>query len=52
MRGDRAAQKWTEEGSINKCAGILKELWNGLVKPVLDSLAFSVGLSLPLRLLY
>jgi tetratricopeptide (TPR) repeat protein len=42
MRGERAAERWTDEGSINDCGGILAELWNGLVKPVLDSLAFSV----------
>jgi tetratricopeptide (TPR) repeat protein len=41
-RGERAAQKWIEEGDTNDCRGILAELWNGLVKPVLDSLAFSV----------
>jgi hypothetical protein len=29
-------------GGINSCRDILTELWNGLVKPVLDSLAFSV----------
>jgi hypothetical protein len=42
MRGERAAQKWIEEGGINNCGSILRELWSGLVKPVLDSLAFSV----------
>jgi tetratricopeptide (TPR) repeat protein len=45
LRGDRAAKKWTEEGS-NDCKGILAELWTGLVKPVLDSLAFSVRILL------
>jgi tetratricopeptide (TPR) repeat protein len=43
LRGDRAAERWTdEEGSID-CKDILAEVWNGLVKPVLDSLAFSVS---------
>jgi hypothetical protein len=42
LRGDRAAQKWTDEGESDNCKDILAELWNGLVKPVLDSLAFSV----------
>jgi tetratricopeptide (TPR) repeat protein len=43
MRGERAAQKWIEQEDSNDWTGILTELWNGLVKPVLDSLAFSVG---------
>jgi tetratricopeptide (TPR) repeat protein len=42
LRGDRAAQQWTDEGQSSDCKGILDELWNGVVKPVLDSLAFSV----------
>jgi tetratricopeptide (TPR) repeat protein len=42
MRGERAAQKWIEEEHTNNCRGILAELWNGLVSPVLDSLAFWV----------
>jgi tetratricopeptide (TPR) repeat protein len=42
LRGDRAAQKWTDKGESNECKNILAELWNGLVKPVLDSLGFSV----------
>jgi tetratricopeptide (TPR) repeat protein len=42
LRGERAAQKWTDEDSSNDCRHILAELWVGLVKPVLDSLAFSV----------
>jgi hypothetical protein len=43
LRGDRAAQQWTDEGESNDCKDILAELWNGVVKPVLDSLAFSVS---------
>jgi tetratricopeptide (TPR) repeat protein len=42
MRGDRAAQKWADEGEASDCKDILSGLWNGLVKPVLDYLAFSV----------
>jgi hypothetical protein len=45
LRGDRAAQQWREEGDSNDCKEILAELWNGIVKPVLDSLAFSVRLN-------
>jgi hypothetical protein len=44
LRGDRAARPWTDEGESIDCRDILAELWNGLVKPVLDSLAFSVSL--------
>jgi tetratricopeptide (TPR) repeat protein len=44
MRGERAAQKWTDEGNGDDCTDILSELWNRLIKPVLDSLAFSVSL--------
>ncbi|PVF91763.1 hypothetical protein CPB86DRAFT_718845, partial [Serendipita vermifera] len=40
-RGDRAARRVTDEGGKD-CKGMLAEIWNGLVKPVLDSLAFSV----------
>jgi tetratricopeptide (TPR) repeat protein len=43
LRGDRAAQRWTEEDESNNCKYILGELWNGVVKPVLDSLAFYVS---------
>jgi hypothetical protein len=42
LRGERAAQKWTDEGDGNDCAHVLAEVWNGLIKPVLESLAFSV----------
>jgi tetratricopeptide (TPR) repeat protein len=42
MRGERAAKK-VEDEIENKCVkGVLAELWNDLVKPILDSLAFSV----------
>jgi tetratricopeptide (TPR) repeat protein len=44
-RADRAAQKWTYGVSNNPCKDILAELWNGIVKPVLDSLAFSVRIN-------
>jgi tetratricopeptide (TPR) repeat protein len=52
MRGERAAQKWTDHRDSNDCTDILAELWNGLVKPVLESLAFSVGFISPLYLAY
>jgi tetratricopeptide (TPR) repeat protein len=42
MREERAAQKWTDDGDSNDCRVILAELWNGLAKPVLESLGFSV----------
>jgi tetratricopeptide (TPR) repeat protein len=42
LRSDRAAQKWADEAEGNDCKDILAELWTGLVKPVLDSLAFLV----------
>jgi hypothetical protein len=42
MRGQRAAKKVEDEDEVRDCAEILSELWNGIVKPVLDSLAFSV----------
>jgi tetratricopeptide (TPR) repeat protein len=48
MRDVRAAQKWTDDGSNDSCKNILAELWTGLVKPVLDCLAFSVRLTWPL----
>jgi tetratricopeptide (TPR) repeat protein len=53
LREGRAAQKWADENNSNDCKHILAELWDGLVKPVLDSLAFSVGsiTSLALNLL-
>jgi tetratricopeptide (TPR) repeat protein len=41
-RGERAAQKWADEESSNDCTPVLAALWNGLVKPVLDWLAFPV----------
>jgi tetratricopeptide (TPR) repeat protein len=44
MRGERAAQRVTEGVDDEVCKGILAELWTGLVKPVLDSLAFSVSI--------
>jgi tetratricopeptide (TPR) repeat protein len=42
MRGDRAARQVTDEPGDDSCGRVLAELWNDLVKPVLDSLAFSV----------
>jgi tetratricopeptide (TPR) repeat protein len=47
LRGDRAAQKWTDESDSNDCWDILAELWNGVAKPVLDSLELSVRFILP-----
>jgi tetratricopeptide (TPR) repeat protein len=41
MRGQRAAKIVGDEG-VEDCGSILSELWSGLVKPVLDSLAFTV----------
>ncbi|PVF91516.1 hypothetical protein CPB86DRAFT_719275 [Serendipita vermifera] len=40
MRDTRAAMKFTDE-SDESCRQVLAELWNKLVKPVLDALAFS-----------
>ncbi|PVF91893.1 TPR-like protein [Serendipita vermifera] len=40
-RGDRAAKRVTDEEGDKDCKEILAELWNGLVKPILDSLEFS-----------
>jgi hypothetical protein len=42
MRGERAAKKVEDEDDGLGCEQILSELWIDLVKPVLDSLAFSV----------
>jgi hypothetical protein len=42
LRDGRAAQQWTDEGDNNDCKDIRAEVWNGIVKPVLDSLTFSV----------
>jgi tetratricopeptide (TPR) repeat protein len=44
MRGERAAKRVEEETDEEGCKRILAELWNNLVKPVLDSLAFSVSI--------
>jgi tetratricopeptide (TPR) repeat protein len=43
-RGEKAAQRWTDDGDSNDCGDILAELWDVLAKPVLESLALSVGL--------
>ncbi|PVF91357.1 hypothetical protein CPB86DRAFT_878568, partial [Serendipita vermifera] len=40
VRGERAAKKVEDEVDSECCERILAELWVGLVKPVLDSLAF------------
>jgi tetratricopeptide (TPR) repeat protein len=42
-RGERAAKKVEDDDEVDDCGEILTELWNNLVKPVLDCLAFSVG---------
>jgi tetratricopeptide (TPR) repeat protein len=44
MRGDRAAKKAEDTSEDDDFKHILAELWNGLVKPILDSLAFSVSI--------
>ncbi|PVF93861.1 hypothetical protein CPB86DRAFT_818481 [Serendipita vermifera] len=41
MRGERAAKRVEDDDQAQDCERILSELWNGVVKPVLDSLAFS-----------
>jgi tetratricopeptide (TPR) repeat protein len=45
VRGERAAKKVEDETISNCVKETLAELWNDLVKPVLDSLAFSVCLT-------
>jgi tetratricopeptide (TPR) repeat protein len=42
MRGERAAKQVEDEDDGDECGDVLAELWDGLVKPILDSLAFSV----------
>jgi tetratricopeptide (TPR) repeat protein len=42
-RGKRAAMRVSEEASEQTCARVLAELWNDLIQPVLNSLAFSVN---------
>jgi tetratricopeptide (TPR) repeat protein len=44
MRGERAAKKVEDEADDECCKRILAEIWTSLVKPILDSLAFSVRL--------
>jgi tetratricopeptide (TPR) repeat protein len=52
LRGDRAAQRWTDESDSKDSKTLLAEIWTGLVKPVLDSFAFSVSyLSIPFGLM-
>ncbi|PVF92655.1 hypothetical protein CPB86DRAFT_829849 [Serendipita vermifera] len=41
MRYTRAAKRVTDKADMETCKRILAELWTNLVKPVLDSLAFS-----------
>ncbi|PVF92338.1 hypothetical protein CPB86DRAFT_195508 [Serendipita vermifera] len=41
MRDTRAAIKFTDDSDEQNCERVLAELWNNLVKPVLDALAFS-----------
>jgi tetratricopeptide (TPR) repeat protein len=43
MRAGRAAMKFSDTNDED-CRWILAELWNGVAKPVLDSLKFSVSL--------
>jgi tetratricopeptide (TPR) repeat protein len=42
-RGRQAAKKVENWSDGHDCKEVLEELWNGIVKPVLDSLGFSVG---------
>jgi hypothetical protein len=42
VRGERAAQKFTDSYDNEGCQRVLAELWNGIVKSVMDSLAFAV----------
>jgi tetratricopeptide (TPR) repeat protein len=49
-RGERAAKKVEDETDEDGCKHILAELWNNLVKPVLDLLALSVCFHFALRL--
>jgi tetratricopeptide (TPR) repeat protein len=44
MRGERAAERVKDEADNESCQRVLAELWDNLVKPVMDSLAFSAGL--------
>jgi tetratricopeptide (TPR) repeat protein len=46
MRGERAAKRVSDEADNESCKQILAELWDNLVKPVMDSLAFSVRFNL------
>jgi hypothetical protein len=39
---ERAAKRIVNDDEAGDCGDILSELWTGLVKPILDSLAFSV----------
>ncbi|PVF92049.1 hypothetical protein CPB86DRAFT_791558, partial [Serendipita vermifera] len=41
MRDTRAAIKFTDDSDEESCKRVLAELWNSVVKPVLDALAFS-----------
>ncbi|PVF92337.1 hypothetical protein CPB86DRAFT_717635 [Serendipita vermifera] len=41
MRDTRAAVKFTDDSDEENCKQVLGELWNSVVKPVLDTLAFS-----------
>jgi hypothetical protein len=45
MRSERAAERLKDENDNHdwRCRQVLAELWTGLAKPVMDSLAFSVG---------
>jgi tetratricopeptide (TPR) repeat protein len=42
MRDTRVAMKATDEDDNETCEQVLAEVWDNLVKPVIDSLAFSV----------
>jgi tetratricopeptide (TPR) repeat protein len=45
MRGERAAERLTDEGDNKDCRRVLADLWTELAKPVMNSLAFSVGIT-------
>ncbi|PVF91494.1 hypothetical protein CPB86DRAFT_878492 [Serendipita vermifera] len=41
MRDTRAATNFTDDSNEENCKRVLAELWNRVVKPILDALAFS-----------
>jgi hypothetical protein len=49
-RGKRAAMRVPEEADERTCTRVLAELWNNLVQPILNSLAFSVNVFLVMHI--